>query len=132
MNLNHKLVLVCLKSKYAFGASHIPTKQNSIADSLSRSQLGRFSTTSRRTSFASTGTGRNQNAPLFFSIINSQSIFSCLNKFHEFLSKYNFIQKTWPVPVTQLLHFIGYLSILTKSYITVTLYIIALSCFQKI
>lgn len=25
----------------------------------------------------------------FFSIINSQSIFSCLNKFHEFLSKYN-------------------------------------------
>lgn len=42
LNLIRKLVLLCLKSNICNKASHIPTKQNSIADSLSCSQLGRF------------------------------------------------------------------------------------------
>ena len=42
MNLVRKLVLTCLEFNTCIQAAYIPTKQNFIADSLSRSQWGRF------------------------------------------------------------------------------------------
>lgn len=49
LGLLRKLVLVCLQNNILFKARHIPGVKNAMADSLSRLQVGKFKTISRRT-----------------------------------------------------------------------------------
>ena len=42
MNIVRKLVLTCLQFNILIHAKHIPSKLNTIADCLSRSQWGKF------------------------------------------------------------------------------------------
>ncbi|XP_056022073.1 uncharacterized protein LOC130054963 [Ostrea edulis] len=60
-----------------------------------------------------------------------QAYSAALNKFHNFLVEFHF-HPFWPVPVTQLLHYIGHLSLQNMSYRTVSLYLNAIAYKHKI
>lgn len=60
-----------------------------------------------------------------------QAYSAALNKFHNFLVQFHF-HPFWPVPVTQLLHYIGHLSLQNMSYRTVSLYLNAIAYKHKI
>lgn len=60
-----------------------------------------------------------------------KAFLTCLNKFHEFVSKYN-LKKNLASARYTTATFIGYLYMFRRSYRTVTLYIKVLSCFHKI
>lgn len=134
MNLIRKLMLICLKSNICIRASHIPTKQNRLLISFTVGRFRRLAPqadpqpTPLRTCPHLGNLNWKENRILHCSLAPSshKAYSAVLNKIHEFLSKYNF-KNTWPVQVTQLLHFIGYLSTVRRSCRPVALYINAIS-----